>query len=91
MLEGRTMGQFIILPDGKLLVVNGGINGTAGYSTQTQTTPSYADMPFGMSLASGPVGTPAIYDPNAPAGSRWSNEGLGEYFPPLLCGYEFED
>lgn len=30
MPEGRTMGQFIILPDGKLLVLNGGLNGTAG-------------------------------------------------------------
>jgi len=33
MLQGRTMGQFIILPDGKLLVINGGANGTAGYAT----------------------------------------------------------
>ncbi|KAJ7069891.1 glyoxal oxidase [Mycena amicta] len=76
MLEGRTMGQFIILPTGKLLMVNGGANGTAGYSEATGQTSSYADMPFGMSLASGPVGTPAIYDPDAPAGSRWSNSGL---------------
>lgn len=76
MLDGRTMGQFIILPDGKLLVVNGGQNGTAGYSTQTLTTQSYSDMPFGMSLASGPTTTPAIYDPNAPKGSRWSDAGL---------------
>ncbi|TFK47067.1 DUF1929-domain-containing protein [Heliocybe sulcata] len=77
MLEGRTMGQFIALPDGTMLVVNGGINGTAGYSTATTETPNYGDMPFGMSLASGPVGTPAIYNPNAPKGSRWSNAGLG--------------
>ncbi|KAG5642480.1 hypothetical protein DXG03_002730 [Asterophora parasitica] len=77
MLEGRTMGQFIILPDGKMLVINGGLNGTAGYATATGQTALYGDMPFGMSLASGPVGTPAIYDPNAPKGSRWSNAGLG--------------
>ncbi|KAI5886579.1 uncharacterized protein SCHCODRAFT_01110525 [Schizophyllum commune H4-8] len=76
MLEGRTMGQFIILPTGKLLVVNGGVNGTAGYSTMTGETPTYAQMPFGMSLASGPAGTPAIYDPDAPKGSRWSNAGF---------------
>ena len=76
MLQGRTMGQFIILPNGKLLVVNGGLNGTAGYSQQTGLTPTYDQMPFGESLASGPVGTPAIYDPSAPAGSRWSNEGF---------------
>ncbi|KAJ7703199.1 glyoxal oxidase N-terminus-domain-containing protein [Mycena rosella] len=76
MLETRTMGQFIILPTGKLLMINGGNNGTAGYATATGQTANFADMPFDMSLASGPVGTPAIYDPTATAGSRWSNKGL---------------
>ncbi|PFH51629.1 copper radical oxidase [Amanita thiersii Skay4041] len=76
MLEGRTMGQFIILPDGKLLVVNGGLNGTAGYSQSTGQTLTYGEMPFGESLASGPVGTPALYDPKAPKGQRWSNAGF---------------
>jgi hypothetical protein len=75
MIQGRTMGQFIILPDGKMLVVNGGANGTAGYAQQTNLTP-LNQMPFGESLAAGPIGQPAIYDPNAPAGSRWSNTGL---------------
>jgi len=75
MIEGRTMGQFIILPDGTLLVVNGGANGTAGYAQQTNLTP-LGQMPFGESLAAGPIGQPAIYNPNAPAGSRWSNTGL---------------
>ncbi|KAG6816718.1 hypothetical protein H0H87_003578 [Tephrocybe sp. NHM501043] len=77
MLEGRTMGQFIILPDGRMLVINGGLNGTAGYAPNTGETALEGDMPFGVSLASGPVGTPAIYDPNAPKGQRWSNAGLG--------------
>ncbi|PBK71302.1 copper radical oxidase variant A [Armillaria solidipes] len=76
MLQGRTMGQFVILPTGVLLVVNGGINGTAGYSTMTLQTTSYSDMPYGMSLASGPVGTPALYDPEADSGKRWSNDGF---------------
>lgn len=76
MLEGRTMGQFIVLPDLKLLVVNGGLNGTAGYAQATGQTPSYDLMPYGESLASGPVGRPAIYDPKAPKGKRWSNAGL---------------
>jgi hypothetical protein len=84
MPEGRTMGQFILLPDGTMLVVNGGINGTAGYSTQTLLTPSYSDMPYGMSLASGPVGRPAIYNPNAPTGKRWSTEGLNTSNIPRL-------
>ncbi|KAH7907167.1 putative copper radical oxidase [Hygrophoropsis aurantiaca] len=76
MLEGRTMGQFITLPDGTMLVINGATNGTAGFSNQTLYTPSLAQMPFYQSLASGPVGTPAIYNPNAPKGTRWSNAGL---------------
>lgn len=75
MIDGRTMGQFIILADGKLLCVNGGLNGTAGYAEQTGQSPP-GTMPYGMSLASGPLGTPAIYDPNAPSGKRWSNAGL---------------
>ncbi|KAG6853181.1 hypothetical protein C0991_006291 [Blastosporella zonata] len=73
MLEGRSMGQFIILPDGKMLVVNGALNGTAGYALQTGESNV---MPYGMSLAGGPVGTPALYDPNAPAGQRWTNAGF---------------
>ena len=76
MIQGRTMGQFIILPNGKMLVVNGGANGTAGYATATGQTPNIGLMPFAESLASGPIGQPAIYDPNASAGSRWSNTGL---------------
>ena len=76
MLEGRTMGQFIILPDGKLLVLNGALNGTAGYAKSTSLIPDPSDMPVGESLAIGPVLTPAIYDPNAPRGQRWSRKGL---------------
>lgn len=83
MPEGRTMGQFIILPNGQLLVVNGGLNGTAGYATETGTT-GPEQMPLGMSLASGPVGKPAIYDPTKPKGQRWSNEGLAESQIPRL-------
>ncbi|TFK34621.1 glyoxal oxidase N-terminus-domain-containing protein [Crucibulum laeve] len=84
MLDGRTMGQFVLLPDGTMLVVNGGLNGTAGYSQATGQTFSFSDMPFGESLASGPVGTPAIYDPSKPKGSRWSNQGLGTTSIPRL-------
>ncbi|KAI0319678.1 glyoxal oxidase N-terminus-domain-containing protein [Amylostereum chailletii] len=72
----RSMGQFIALPDGTLLVVNGANNGTAGYGTATHTTP-IGQMPFGESFATSPEGQPAIYNPNAPAGQRWSTAGLG--------------
>jgi hypothetical protein len=83
MLEGRTMGQFIILPDGTLLMVNGGMNGTAGYAVNTGQTPQSA-MPFTMSLASNPALRPAIYDPNKPMGQRWSNAGLQSSTIPRL-------
>ncbi|THH04913.1 hypothetical protein EW145_g5177 [Phellinidium pouzarii] len=84
MLDGRSMGQFIALPDGTLLVVNGGANGTAGYSQSTGQTSSFADMPWGESLCSDPVYTPAIYNPNAPQGSRWSDTGLQASTIPRL-------
>ncbi|KAI0324825.1 DUF1929-domain-containing protein [Cubamyces sp. BRFM 1775] len=70
---GRTMGQFIALPDMTMLVVNGGANGTAGYSTRTFNT---LQAPYGMSLASEPVGQPALYNPRAPKGQRWSTAGF---------------
>ncbi|KAI6125929.1 putative copper radical oxidase [Pisolithus croceorrhizus] len=52
-----------MLEDGTMLVVNGGLNGTAGYAQATGMTPNFS--------------TPAIYNPNMPSGSRWSNAGLG--------------
>ena len=76
MLVGRTMDQFVTLPDGTMLVLNGATNGTAGFANQTLYVPSLAQMPFFQSLASGPDGTPAIYNPNAPKDSRWSSVGL---------------
>ena len=81
---GRTMGQFIALPDGTLLVINGGEYGTGGYAQRTGTTTTYGAMPYGQSLATGPVSQPAIYNPNAPAGSRWSTAGLSSSNIPRL-------
>lgn len=84
MFESRTMGQLVSLPDGTLLVVNGAENGTAGYAERTLTTPTYGQMPYGMSLASGPVGRPSIYNPDAPKGSRWNSDGLDSSDIPRL-------
>ena len=64
------------LPDGTTLVLNGATNGTAGFANQALYVPSLAQMPFFQPLASGPDGTPAIYNPNAPKDSRWSSVGL---------------
>lgn len=66
--EGRTMGNFIILPDATLFLCNGAALGTAGYGTQSWTKgDSYADQPLLQ---------PWVYDPARPAGSRFSNAGL---------------
>jgi len=84
MLEGRTMGQFIALPTGKLLVINGGAMGTAAYAGNGTHTTAAKDMPFGVSLSTDPVFKPAIYDPAAPAGKRWSNDGFSSSTIPRL-------
>lgn len=76
LLEPRTMGQFILLPTGQMLLINGALNGTAGYAG----TPN----PFDLSLAAGPILTPVIYDPNAPTGSRWSRQGISPSQIPRL-------
>jgi len=66
------------------LVINGASNGTAGFSgSGTLNTPA-DQMPYGESLASGPVLKPAIYNPNAAPGSRWSSAGLSASTIPRL-------
>jgi len=80
---GRTMGQFLALPDGTMLLLNGATNGVAGYAKLTSLTPG-DQMPYGLSLASGPVYQPVIYNPNAPAGSRFSSAGLGSSDVPRM-------
>lgn len=67
--DGRVMGNFILLPDGTLFLVNGANVGTAGYGTEPWTKgDSYADQPLFK---------PLVYNPDAPAGSRFSSAGLG--------------
>ncbi len=83
MLEPRAMSQFIVLPNGKFLLLNGVQKGTGGYALFTKNT-TEPNMPFGRSLATDPVMTPVIYDPNAPKGSRWSNQGLSPSKIPRL-------
>ncbi|KAI8451196.1 copper radical oxidase [Phakopsora pachyrhizi] len=64
MPEGRSMGNFIFLPDGRLFLLNGISKGTAGYGNT-----SWA---IGQSFGDGPLFQPAYYDPYAPSGSKWS-------------------
>ncbi|KAF4621191.1 hypothetical protein D9613_000262 [Agrocybe pediades] len=66
--QGKSMANFVILPDGRILNLSGAGLGTAGYGNQ-----SWA---IGQSYADNPVLTPSIYDPSAPQGSSWSSDGM---------------
>lgn len=94
------MASFILLPDGKVLNINGArmgtdfffnffyacrfikknlkhkFLGTAGYGNN-----SWA---IGQSYADGPILRPALYNPDAPAGEKWSNEGFQDSTVPRL-------
>ncbi|KAJ7307786.1 glyoxal oxidase N-terminus-domain-containing protein [Mycena albidolilacea] len=66
--EGRIMADLILLPDGRVLVIDGAMTGVAGYG-------NVADQ-IGQSNADNPAFMPVIYDPAAPLGSRFSRDGL---------------
>lgn len=62
--QGRSMGQFVYLPDGKLWFGNGVAMGTAGYGDEIWSN--------GQSYGQEPIYQPGLYDPSAPSGSRWN-------------------
>ncbi|KAG9127444.1 hypothetical protein FRC07_013761 [Ceratobasidium sp. 392] len=68
MPEGRVMPDASILPDGKILILNGAKTGTAGWGNVPDQ--------IGLSNADNPAFTPVLYDPTAPAGSRFSSAGM---------------
>lgn len=68
MPEARTMPDAVILPTGKVLIVNGAGTGISGYGNVVNQ--------IGASNADNPVYTPVLYDPAAPAGQRFSSAGL---------------
>ncbi|PLW28344.1 hypothetical protein PCANC_12918 [Puccinia coronata f. sp. avenae] len=68
MPQGRIMPDLIMMPDGKVLIVNGARTGVAGYGSLRKMT--------GNSNAENPSFTPVLYDPDAPVGHRFSSEGL---------------
>nr|ABD61577.1 copper radical oxidase [Phanerodontia chrysosporium] len=68
MPQARTMPDAVILPTGKILIVNGAGTGISGYGNVVNQV--------GASNADNPVFTPVLYDPTASAGSRFSSAGL---------------
>ncbi|KAG9126913.1 hypothetical protein FRC07_001419 [Ceratobasidium sp. 392] len=73
---GRSMGNFILLPNGKIFLVNGANTGVAGYGNESWVV--------GQSYADGPMTQPLIYDPELPAGSRFVSKGLSESTIPRM-------
>ncbi|KIK69166.1 hypothetical protein GYMLUDRAFT_153319 [Collybiopsis luxurians FD-317 M1] len=73
---GRSMANLIFLPNGKIVCLNGVRTGTAGYGN--------VSWAIGQSFGDNPVLQPVIYDPDAPAGKRWSSEGLSPSTIPRL-------
>ncbi len=70
LINGRSMGTFVYLPDGKLWFGQGVRMGTGGYSGQNY------NKNLGISLGDQPDFQPMLYDPTAPKGSRFSTDGL---------------
>ncbi|KAH7105130.1 glyoxal oxidase N-terminus-domain-containing protein [Auriculariales sp. MPI-PUGE-AT-0066] len=76
MPEARIMPDAVLLPTGKVLLVNGGSTGYSGYgNVGSQVSQSNADHP---------VFRPVIYDPNAALGSRFSTAGMPTSAIPRL-------
>ncbi|KAJ8701466.1 hypothetical protein PTI98_000241 [Pleurotus ostreatus] len=63
-----TMVELVLLPDRRVLLVNGMRSGVSGFNS--------VHDPVGQSNADHPNFTPFIYDPNAPAGRRFSSAGV---------------
>ncbi|THG98414.1 hypothetical protein EW026_g3759 [Hermanssonia centrifuga] len=74
--EGRSMGNLIMLPTGKIFCLNGAGTGVAGYGND-----SWA---IGQSYADNPVLKPVLYDPSAVSGKRWSRDGLSPSTIPRM-------
>ncbi|ORY24774.1 glyoxal oxidase precursor [Naematelia encephala] len=68
---GRSMGNFINLPDGRLFYVNGAGTGTAGYGN-LGPDPNTNQYAIGQSYADNPQYQSWYFDPSQPKGSRWA-------------------
>ena len=68
MPQARTMPDAVLLPTGKVLIVNGAGTGISGYGNVVNQV--------GASNADHPVFTPVLYDPAASSGQRFSSTGM---------------
>ncbi|KAF5346219.1 hypothetical protein D9758_014380 [Tetrapyrgos nigripes] len=74
----RVMAELILLPDGRVTIVNGAQTGF-GLSGGSLTKD-----PIGQSDSDHPAFTPALCDPAAPLGKRFTQEGLPTSEVPRL-------
>lgn len=78
--EPRSMGQFIHLPTGQLVIVNGASRGLAGFGNTTWNTVKSKDGKTvrleGMSQD--PTYRPVLYDPEQPKGRRLDYASFGK-------------
>lgn len=68
MPQARVMPELVLLPDGRVVIVNGAQTGVAGYGNVANRV--------GQSNADNPAFTPVVYDPSAPVNSRFSSAGI---------------
>ena len=76
MPQARIMPDAVLLPTGKVLIVNGGASGISGYGNVVNQV--------GTSNADNPVLTPVVYDSMAPSGQRFASEDLPSSSIPRL-------
>ncbi|KAF8137769.1 glyoxal oxidase N-terminus-domain-containing protein [Mycena galopus ATCC 62051] len=77
MPQARVMPDMVLLPDGRVVIVNGAQTGLAAYN-------SVRDVIGPNSNADHPAFTPVIYDPTGPAGRRFSSQGIPASAIPRL-------
>ncbi|KAF4614541.1 hypothetical protein D9613_002982 [Agrocybe pediades] len=76
MPEARVMPDAVLLPTGKIVIVNGGRSGISGYGNVIDQ--------IGASNADNPVLRPVLYDPLSPPTERFSSEGMPTSSIPRL-------
>ncbi|KAJ7353107.1 glyoxal oxidase N-terminus-domain-containing protein [Mycena albidolilacea] len=77
MPQARVMPDMVLLPDGRVVIVNGAQTGLAAYAT-------VPDALGPISNADHPAFTPVVYDPTGAAGRRFSSQGIPASTIPRL-------
>ncbi|KAJ7318574.1 glyoxal oxidase N-terminus-domain-containing protein [Mycena albidolilacea] len=79
MPQRRVMPDMVLLPDGRVVIVNGAQTGLGAYANA-----SVPDVVGPISNADHPAFTPVVYDPTGPAGRRFSLQGIPTSAIPRL-------